>query len=75
MLGFKLVRFDDWEALYRTDTGEKVHEEHRIAPDLLLKLINADCDVAWAPEEIEAAAMESGVVPERLSDYPEGSLD
>ena len=72
MPGFRLVKFDDWEALYRTDTGEKIDEGHSIRQEDLLKQINADCDVVWAEEAIEAKAMETGYVPENLSEYPEG---
>lgn len=75
MNGFRLVRFDDWEALYDTSTGAKIIEGHRIDARDLLREINADCDVKSASPEFDSKTACDGYVPENLGEYPEGAFE
>lgn len=76
MTKFKMVRFDDWEALYHDDEkGEKITEGHRIDARDLAEATGLDLEIQWATGPFIETVEASGVVPDKLSDYPEGALE
>jgi hypothetical protein len=72
-MGFRLVRFDDWEALY-DDEGDKLLEGHTIPTEDLFREIGADCVVTYVSDAFCRASEQIGYVPETLAEYPDLEL-
>lgn len=70
---YKMVSFDDWEALYCN--GEKVLEGHRISVEDILKEMEVACEFKCASGPFLEEVQASGYVPDSLGEYPEDAFE